>query len=117
MNVSQNPTSIPSFSSIVPAPADFIGKTITYYNARPYQRTPLLANGIVIGWQVYKNLLLLKVQNTETCRERWINAQFDCLNFTLAVIAAEEPELEDDPEYLEWLYQTEATERAQELAD
>lgn len=115
MNVSTNLNSLSS----TPSTADLIGTTIQYVNARPYQRQAMYATGIVIGWQQYKNLLMLKVRNTETCRERWINFQYDFLNFALAMIRAEEPEveLEDDPEYLEWLYQTEATEHALELAD
>jgi len=95
----------------LPSTADLIGTTIQYVNARPYQRQSLYAMGLVIGWQVYRNLLMLKVQNTETCRERWINAQYDFLNAIPAIIQAiDESELEDDPEYNQYLHDLAETE-------
>ena len=91
-------TNLPSIPAL-------IGTTIQYVNARPYQRQTLYATGVVIGWQVYRNLLMLKVQNTETCRERWINAQYDFLNAVPELIRrAEEAELEGDPEYNQYLH-------------
>ena len=100
----------------LPSTADLIGTTIQYVNARPYQRQSLYATGLVIGWQVYRNLLMLKVQNTETCRERWINAQYDFLNAVPEIIRrTEQAELEDDPDYNQYLHDLAETEYEQEM--
>jgi len=102
----------------LPSTADLIGTTIQYVNARPYQRQNLYAIGVVIGWQVYRNLLMLKVQNTETCRERWINAQYDFLNAVPEIIRrAEEAELEDNPNYNQYLHDLAEAEYEKELDD
>lgn len=78
-------TNVTAFFSIfppaAPALADMLGATIQYINARPYQRSPLSAIGLVIGYSLRKGDLYLKVQNTTTCRERWINAETDFINY------------------------------------
>lgn len=68
-------TSIVSFPLVpaTPALSEMLGATIQYVNARPYQRLPLSAVGLVIGYKQHRGELFLKVQNTTTCRERWIN--------------------------------------------
>lgn len=72
-----NPTVFSTPQSII----DLLGETIQYVNARPYERTPLLAIGLVIGFAHRESDLYLKVQNTTTCRERWISADDDFLGF------------------------------------
>lgn len=64
-----------------PVLADMLGATIQYINARPYQRMPLSAIGLVIGYKQHKGDLFLKIRNTTTCRERWINAETDFLAY------------------------------------
>ena len=117
--LNQQSITFPVHQSTLPTLATLLGQPIAYVNARPYQRTPLLAIGIVIGWQQYHGLLLLKVQNTTTCRERWITAEYDFLGLVQPEGSEIDFEvtLETDPEYLEWLYQTEAAEITLELAD
>ncbi len=73
-----NPTVFSTPQSII----DLLGETITYINARPYQRQPLCAIGLVIGFAHREGDLYLKVQNTTTCRERWISADDDVLGLT-----------------------------------
>ena len=79
-------TRFPSiFPAATPTLADYLGKTITYINARPYERMPLQAVGIVIGYRLYKGDLHLKVENTTTCRQRWINAETDFVSYSHAL--------------------------------
>lgn len=64
-----------------PVLADMLGAKIQYVIFRPYQRMPLAGIGIVIGYKQHKGDLYLKVQNTTTCREKWINADEDFLGY------------------------------------
>lgn len=111
-------TSNHTSSPALPSTADLVGNTIFYVNARPYERTPLHAIGLVIGWRHYNGLLMLRVQNTTTCRERWINAEIDMLGFVPAENTTEpEFELEDDPDYLEYLNDLAKADCEQELEE
>lgn len=104
-------------SPVHPSIAEFVGNLIQYVNARPYQRQPMHAIGLVIGWQQYRGLLMLKVQNTTTCRERWINAEYDFRGFVQPEVSAPEIELEDDPEYSQYLHDLAKAEHEQELEE
>lgn len=67
-----------------PTLLDMLGAKIEYINFRPYQRQPMNAIGIVIGYKNHKNTFFLKVQNSTTCRERWI-AESDFVGYVREV--------------------------------
>lgn len=70
-----------NFPVATPTLADMLGAKIQYVLFRPYQRMPLAGIGIVIGYKQHKGDLYLKVQNTTTCREKWINADEDFIAY------------------------------------
>lgn len=74
-------TTIPSLLPATPTLSDMLGSTIEYINARPYQRMPLMAVGVVIGYTHRNGDLHLKVKNSTTKRERWINAETDFIAY------------------------------------
>ena len=88
--LNNNCTSIPPFSSIALIPAfpkisDMLGAHIEYVRCRPYQRLPIIETGIVIGYQLYKGELFLKVSPDTIRCPKWVS-EFDFLSYVHSTV-------------------------------